>query len=176
MASGGGASGGAVGRLLRRGVLAWMTGLVGALLTGVALTVIAVPAVRAPVERTVCAPEYMQTMCGRMGLGPLAPDAPDRSRAALMGRIVGLWGRQDRACAEGTVRYVTERRGEDDYVIVTAEGYRTESQVVAAEGDAIVVRENSGDGARPQWEFRPDGDRLSLIDKDGVATVLVRCD
>ncbi|HCK85162.1 MAG TPA: hypothetical protein DHW63_11800, partial [Hyphomonadaceae bacterium] len=55
--------------------------------------------------------------------------------------------------------------------------FESVSQVIAAENGVIVARATapSDAGAREQWEFRPSGDRLTIYDKDGVATTLVRC-
>ncbi len=106
----------------------------------------------------------------------------DRQAAArehALSSLEGVWGRQDRNCQE-TLHYAIET-GADGIkrVRVTgAGGYSSAGQVVAVDDGVIMTRNTtpSSVGAREQWEFRPQGDRLVVHDKDGVATILVRCD
>jgi hypothetical protein len=127
----------------------------------------------------VCELEAAAGPCRDWGLIRAEPAAldPALARAQLLQSVDGLWGRQDRDCSD-VVRYEVAR-GEDgvDRILASAPGFESESQVIAAENGVIVARDltPSPNGAREQWEFRPDGDRITLYDKDGVATTLVRC-
>lgn len=127
----------------------------------------------------VCSIEAAAGLCRDWGLERAEAAAPDASgiRAALLASVEGSWGRQDRDCSD-VVRYSVARVADGvDRIRASASGFASEAQVIAAENGVIVARDlaPSADGAREQWEFRPDGDRLTLYDKDGVATTLVRC-
>lgn len=99
------------------------------------------------------------------------------ARQTLLQGVVGAWGRQDRNCTD-TISYAVAR-GEDGYDRITARapGFESLSQVTTAADGVIVARATtpSENGGREQWEFRPNGDQMTVYDKDGVATTLVRC-
>ncbi|MGE0531605.1 MAG: toll/interleukin-1 receptor domain-containing protein [Hyphomonadaceae bacterium] len=132
----------------------------------------------------VCGLSAINQTCFDWGLMPTQPATTDpiemtsEARQQLLESVVGVWGRQDRACID-VVRY-SVARGDDgiDRITATGTGFQGVSQVIAAENGVIVSRDAapSASGGREQWEFRPDGDRLTLYDKDGVATTLARCD
>lgn len=131
----------------------------------------------------VCGLGAINQTCLDWGLMPAQAATTDpaeltvEARQRLLNGIVGVWGRQDRDCTD-VVSY-SVARGEDgvDRITAAGAGFQSFSQVIAAENGVIVARDAapSASGAREQWEFRPDGDRLTLYDRDGVATTLVRC-
>jgi hypothetical protein len=125
----------------------------------------------------VCGLQGLNQRCRDWGL--VASDrTPSEARQRLLASVIGTWGRQDRNCAD-TVSY-TVQRGEDgfDRIIAHAPTFESASQVIAAENGVIVARDTapSASGAREQWEFHPEGDRLVVYDKNGVATTLTRCE
>lgn len=125
----------------------------------------------------VCSIASVHQFCLDRGL--ITGDAanPAQIRARLLASVNGDWGRQDRNCAD-TVNYSVAHGADGfDRITATAPNFQTVSQVIAAENGVIVARDTapSTTGAREQWEFHPDGDRLTVYDKDGVATTLVRC-
>lgn len=122
-------------------------------------------------------------VCNLGGVGNFCRDLNlnDRedTRHTLLASVVGVWGRQDRGCADA-VRYSVaygQGQGAPDRIFAQATAFQSESQVVAVENGVIVARATtpSESGPREQWEFHPDGDRLTVYDKDGIATTLVRC-
>lgn len=127
----------------------------------------------------VCSVGALSKTCLTWGLvrADAAPLDPAQTRARLLQGVVGAWGRQDRDCSDVVTYAVT--RGDDgvDRITASAANFESVSQVIAAENGVIVARDAqpSASGAREQWEFRPDGDRLTIYDKDGVATTLARC-
>ncbi len=154
--------------ILHKGVIKWIVGLVAGALALVVLSIIALPPVRAALTTSVCDPAFMHTACASVGI------LADNDRDRLLDSVAGTWGRQDRSCAEGTVTYRVLRGDEGDDRL--SRGSDWTGQVWAAEDNAIVVRSTSDTGgAREQWEFRLEGDRMHVIDKDGVTTTLVRC-
>ncbi|MGE0530786.1 MAG: hypothetical protein AB7G40_17190 [Hyphomonadaceae bacterium] len=134
-------------------------------------------------RNAVCGLSAINQACLDWGIVPSQAAATDpvqltaEARQRLLNGVVGEWGRQDRGCTD-VVRY-SVARGDDGFDRITAAGvgFESVSQVVAAENGVIVARDTSPSesGTREQWEFRPNGDRLTLYDKDGVATTLVRC-
>ncbi len=129
---------------------------------------------------TVCSLAAVHQQCIEWRLIAEAIDAKaeiEVARQALLQGVVGVWGRQDRNCAD-TVSYSVER-GEDGYDRITARAtnFESVSQVTTAAEGVVVARAttSSETGGREQWEFRPNGDQMTVYDKDGVATTLVRC-
>jgi hypothetical protein len=99
-------------------------------------------------------------------------------RRELLQSLTGTWGRQDRDCSE-TVTYSLARSDDGiDRILGRAPNFESLMQVIAAEDGVVVARSTTPtrNGSREQWEFRPDGDRLVIYDKDGIATTLMRCD
>lgn len=127
----------------------------------------------------VCGLAAAAPYCLRIGLvAAVTPSAdPAELRAALLRSVEGAWGRQDRNCSE-TVRYrVSHGADGTDRITASATNFESVGQVIAAENGVVISRVTtpSANGGREQWEFRPDGDGMIVIDKDGVSTTLVRC-
>jgi hypothetical protein len=127
----------------------------------------------------VCSLAAINATCVHWGL--VIPDASEtaaQSRQRLLDSVEGRWGQQDRDCSEA-VRYSVVRRVDGfDRITVSAPGFESVGQVIAAENGVIVSRSTtpSPTGAREQWELRPNGDQMIVLDKDGVSTTLVRCE
>ena len=150
-----------------------------------ALAALGLIAIAGGAHETVCRLTAAQSVCRGVGLAPAASQpASDTATLAAQARlrliqgVAGVWDRQDGACrAPFTIRVVT---GEDNVTRLMVAGpgrYTSTGQVIAADNGAVVTRNITAgrDGAREQWEYRPDGDQMTAIDRDGVATALVRC-
>ena len=131
---------------------------------------------------TVCSLAAINETCAQWGLvlPDAAPDAVESAAVArqrLLNSVAGRWGRQDRDCSESVVYAVRHDVDGFDRITVRGPNYESVGQVVAVENGAIVSRDTtpSPSGERAQWELRPIGDQLIVIDKNGVATTLVRC-
>lgn len=128
----------------------------------------------------VCGLEAASGLCSKLGLvrTEAAATDPMQVRAHLLQSVAGTWGRQDSDCGD-VISYSIERaENGPEFIVARAADFESSSQVLAAENGVIVARttEPSQTGAREQWEFRPDGDRLTIYDRDGIATTLVRCE
>ena len=130
----------------------------------------------------VCRLSALEPLCRRWGL--VAPPPPDpavlaaQARRKLIQGVAGTWDRQDRACAAPIrIGVATDEDGVSRLTVTGAKGYVSVGQVIAADNGAVMTRNSTAGpgGRRDQWEYRPDGDQLTVIDKDGVATPLVRC-
>jgi hypothetical protein len=111
---------------------------------------------------------------------PAPPDAAAaaKARAQLIAAVTGAWGRQEQSCAEAIrIKAATDAAGVTRITVTTAKGFASTGQVIAADSGASVTRDTtpSAGGGREQWEYRPNGDAMAVIDKDGVTTTLVRC-
>lgn len=129
-------------------------------------------------RNAVCSLAAVNSACAQWGL--IVPDVAEtaaQARQRLLDGVVGRWGRQDRDCSDAVTYSVA--RGSDglDRIIVRAPGYESVGQVTAAENGVIISRATtpSATGGREQWELRPRGDQMIVLDKDGVSTTLVRC-
>jgi hypothetical protein len=128
----------------------------------------------------ICSIGALRKACLDAKLVSEAPDAAAiaaDARARLLSSVAGVWGRQDRNCSE-TVAYSLVREEDGvDRIVGRAPNFESLMQVIAAENGVVVARSTTPttSGSREQWEFRPDGDRLVIYDKDGAATTLVRC-
>jgi hypothetical protein len=101
-----------------------------------------------------------------------------RARANLIRGVTGAWSRQEGSCAEAiTIKAATDPSGVSRLTVTTAKGFASTGQVIAADNGEIVTRDTtpSAAGGREQWEYRPSGDAMTVTDKNGVTTTLVRC-
>jgi hypothetical protein len=126
----------------------------------------------------VCSLAALEKTCLGTGIARDEPSTAD-ARNALLARVVGVWGNQanadEPACAT-TIRYVLEQRGGEDVVIARSEGFESVGRVLSAEGGAIFTRAISPpEEAGSQWQLEPEPDLLTLTDRNGVKTPLVRC-
>lgn len=113
-----------------------------------------------------------------MGLRSMLSDPDAEARAALLGRIEGVWGNVGgaRPACEDTLRYSVEHRGRDDYVTVSGQGFSSEARVVSADDASVFTRTVlPSREAGAQWELRLEADRLIQVDSKNIGTTLVRC-
>lgn len=125
---------------------------------------------------TICSLAPLEARCRNAGL--LRAETLD-ARATLLARVPGLWGNQASAegpaCAE-TVRYSVERRDGEEVIVARSADYESVGRVVSAEGASIFTRSISPAAeAGAQWQIEPQADLLTLTDRNGVKTPLVRC-
>ncbi len=125
--------------------------------------------------------------CRAVGLAFCAPrtEAADsaavvvQARRQLIGAVTGAWDRQNGSCAKPiTIRASTGAGGIDQLQVTASDGFMSAGQVIAADSGAVVTRQVGATqpGAREQWEYRPNGEEMTVLDKEGVATTLIRCD
>lgn len=121
--------------------------------------------------------------CKRVGSAPPVPPI-DPSAAAALARtrliraVAGSWGRQDRSCADRIeVSVATDADDVWRITVTSVEGVASTGQVIAADNGVVVSRNTTPNakGPREQWEYRPNGDEMTVVDKNGVSTTLVRC-
>jgi hypothetical protein len=101
-----------------------------------------------------------------------------KARAELIQSMAGGWSRGDQSCAQPiAIKVATDPHGVTRITVTTAKGFSSTGQVLAADNGAIVTRDTTptSGGAREQWEYRPSGDAMTVVDKNGVTTTLVRC-
>jgi len=134
----------------------------------------------------LCATSALHELCEQAGLATLpATPAPDptfvaaAARTALLARVEGVWGNvgQDGAAA-CTIRltYSIESRGEEDVVLVRGDAFESVARVVSVGGGSVFTRTVSpAERAGEQGEVRLEADRLFQVDKNNIATPLVRC-
>jgi hypothetical protein len=127
---------------------------------------------------TVCSLSALESVCARAGIVSDTSSAPD-ARATLLSRVTGVWGNQasaeDPACST-TLRYSVERREGEDMIVAHGETYESVGRVLSAEGSSIFTRAISPpEEAGMQWQIEPEADLLTLTDRNGVKTPLVRC-
>lgn len=128
----------------------------------------------------ICSLQAVSEACQDAGLTvrPADPVAlAHEARSRLLQSIVGVWGRQDRDCRDA-VTYSLARGGDGvDRITVRAPGFESVGQVIAAQDGVVMTRATTPaeSGGREQWELRPSGDGMVVLDKDGVSTTLVRC-
>ena len=130
-------------------------------------------------RNSVCSLAAANELCVRWGLArPNQLEMGAQGRQRLLATVNGRWGRQDRDCTETVDYSVTPGTDGFERITVRASGHESVGQVVAAENGVIVSRTTtpSATGAREQWELRPNGDQMVVVDKDGVSTTLVRCE
>jgi hypothetical protein len=74
------------------------------------------------------------------------------------------------------LRYSVERREGEDMIVAHGETYESVGRVLSAEGSSIFTRAISPpEEAGMQWQIEPEADLLTLTDRNGVKTPLVRC-
>ncbi len=102
-----------------------------------------------------------------------------QARGRLIGAVTGAWDRQEGSCAKPiTIRASTGAGGVTELQVTSSDGFMSAGQVIAADSGAVVTRQVGATrpGAREQWEYRPNGEEMTVLDKEGVATTLIRCD
>jgi hypothetical protein len=134
------------------------------------------------VRDTLCRIGPLQPTCRAWGLTRPAPPSAEAVAAAarqkLLQAVNGVWGPQNGSCAHAiTIESVTDSDGLSRITISGADAFKSSGQVVAAENGVIISRNTTAtaEGPRAQWEYHPNGDQMTVIDKDGVSTTLVRC-
>jgi len=126
----------------------------------------------------VCSLSALENVCARAGVVSNTASALD-ARATLLSRVTGVWGNQ--AGAEGpacstTLRYSVERHEGEDMIVAHGETYESVGRVLSAEGSSIFTRAISPpEEAGMQWQLEPEADLLTLTDRNGVKTPLIRC-
>jgi hypothetical protein len=131
---------------------------------------------------TLCSVAALKARCQTWGL--MAASAPDAALAAAAARlklvrsIDGIWGRQNSSCRDHLVTIAADARGMQ-IKVASEGGYASTGDVVTVDTDKRVIftRDSAAtaDGPHAQWEYHPTGDQLTVIDKDGTPTTLVRC-
>jgi len=135
------------------------------------------------VRDALCGAGALNAACQSLGFvaAPPPPSAAalaGQARQKLIQSIAGVWDRQDRSCAKPiTITATTGGDGVSRITVQAAGGYASTGQVTAADNGAVISRNitAAAAGPREQWEYRPNGDEMTVLDKDGVATTLVRC-
>jgi hypothetical protein len=130
-------------------------------------------------RNAVCSLAAIHARCVEWGLiTPRPTEMVQQTRQRLLAGMNGRWGRQDRNCADTVDYSVTPGTDGSERITVRAPGYQSVGQVIAVENGVIISRSTTASetGPREQWEFRPNGDQMVVVDKDGVSTTLVRCE
>jgi hypothetical protein len=133
---------------------------------------------------TLCSLGPIKPACQKWNLISAPLDARTVSEQAPRNRLVqslnGAWGPQNGSCANPITITTTAGPSGSRIVVKGANGYVSTGDIVTADTDSgVIFSRNSNataDGPRAQWEYHPHGDQLIVIDKDGVATTLVRCE
>ena len=132
----------------------------------------------------VCSLPALNASCVKWGLVAAAsPGDPDAARDAMLKKVEGLWGNASKdgaAACTTTLRYSVTHRGLEDFIVVRgADGVNQWESVgrVASVGEASIFTRTLTPATETgtQWELRLEDDRLIQVDKDGVATPLVKC-
>ncbi len=127
-----------------------------------------------PAAKAMCQPAVSSTPTPAV-----ADTVVTQARSRLIRQVDGSWDRQDRSCRTPiTITASVGSDGVDRIDVSGPKGYESTGEVVAADNGVVVSRNSTptpGGGPREQWEYRPKGDELVVMDKDGVATTLVRC-
>lgn len=138
-------------------------------------------------RNAVCSLPALAERCVNWGLvarqATPAADTEAARRAALFGKLEGLWGnaaRDGAAACTTTLRYSVTTRGPEDFIVVEGRealrAWESVGRVVSVGADSIFTRtlepvEETG----TQWELRLEADRLIQIDNEGTPTPLVKC-
>ena len=133
-------------------------------------------------RNAVCSLPALNASCVTYGL-VAAPVNPDAARATMLKKVEGLWGNASKdgaAACTTTLRYSVTHRGLEDFIVVRgADGVNQWESVgrVASVGEASIFTRTLTPATETgtQWELRLEDDRLIQVDKDGVATPLVKC-
>jgi len=157
----------------------WMIAASSAVLVLIALSLFAnIGGVR----DSLCGLSRLTPLCRPIGLVSGPPPDPKtlaiQARAQLIRSLIGAWDRQGRSCVDPiTITTSTDRDGMTRITVSGAKGFRSTGQVIAADNGVVVSRGSAGAhaGARDEWEYHPNGDEMTVLDKDGTATTLVRC-
>ena len=99
-------------------------------------------------------------------------------RRALLNSLKGNWDRQNGDCsAPIAIDTGVDSEVGDVIIVRTRDGFRSVGAIIAVENGAVISRDMSvnASGRREQWEYRPVGNDMTVIDGAGVATKLVRC-
>lgn len=128
---------------------------------------------------TLCSTQALASACTEWGLASVERAPTEELQASLIGSLSGVWGRLDRNCSE-TVTFTVEQSGGEPYRLrASAPGFEVVEQVISIDTAAGVVMTRSltpnAQGLRETFEYRPDGDILSMRDAAGVDTTMARC-
>jgi len=112
---------------------------------------------------------------------PVDPVVVQRqARERLMQSLAGTWGRLDRDCANSVSFTVEQGEGDIYRIRSVAEGFDSIMQVTTIDTDNSVITARQTlpgqSGLRETWEYRPNGNELSMRDAAGTETTLARCD
>jgi hypothetical protein len=130
----------------------------------------------------LCRMSGLGHVCQSLGLihpaAASAGAAPSQLRQAVLQTLAGAWDLPARNCGRPiAISVATDGTGISRVTVTSAGGRPSVGQVSAVDNGVVETRETTPgpSGAREVWEYRPNGDQLSVIDKDGVTTNLVRC-
>jgi TIR domain len=101
-----------------------------------------------------------------------------QARSKTIQAVTGAWDRQNGSCASPiTISESTDANGATLLKVLGPNGFAGLSQVIAVDNGAVIGRQISTtpSGVKEQWQYSPNGDEMSVTDKDGVITHLVRC-
>ena len=133
-------------------------------------------------RNAVCSLPALTASCVKWGL-VAAPVDSNAARAAMLKKVEGLWGNASKdgaAACVTTLRYSVPHRGLEEFIVVRgADGVNQWESVgrVASVGEASIFTRTLTPATETgtQWELRLEDDRLIQVDKNGVATPLVKC-
>jgi hypothetical protein len=101
-----------------------------------------------------------------------------QARSNTIRAVTGAWDRQNGSCSTPvTISESTDTNGATLLRVLGPNGFAGVSQVIAVDNGAVISRDISSTipGAKEQWQYSPNGDEMSVTDKDGVITHLIRC-
>jgi hypothetical protein len=131
---------------------------------------------------TLCGLGPLEATCRVVGLAPAPPADPaalaKQARSTLISSVDGAWGRADGDCSTPlTVTTATGTDGVARIKVTQGVSFNSEGQIMAADDGVIVSRDVDAQPGAPrrEWEYRPKGDELTVVDDKGVATHLLRC-
>lgn len=134
---------------------------------------------------SLCSVASLEAHCRALGLTnatrltlEVEPAESQRAmRDRLLSGLTGTWSRQERDCTVTASFSVETDEAGVSRLRITAEGFESLGQVVAADSNAVVTQTTSPTPgqSRGQWTYRLDGDRLVATDPVGVETTLNRC-
>jgi hypothetical protein len=135
---------------------------------------------------TMCSLGPLRAACQSLNLMPVVAPVADPAAVAAAARqkliqsVQGVWAPPNGSCANPIT--IATSTGDDGVALITISkknGYKSTGQVMSTDTDKGVISSRNttatADGPHAQWEYHPNGQQMTAVDKDGTSTTLVRC-